>query len=45
MFIILKGNVAVSRKDALGHAQLILEEGAGAFLARRWRRIARVLRD
>ena len=33
MFIILKGNVAVSRKDALGHAQLILEEGAGAFLA------------
>src|SRR6202795_2467245 len=33
MFIILKGNVAVSRKDALGHAQLIVEEGAGAFLA------------
>ena len=33
MFIILKGNVAVSRKNALGHAQLIVEEGAGAFLA------------
>src|ERR1700680_479486 len=33
MFIILKGNVAVSRKDALGHAQLIVEEGTGAFLA------------
>ena len=33
MFIILKGKVAVSRKDALGHVQLILEEGAGAFLA------------
>jgi thioredoxin reductase (NADPH) len=33
MFIILKGNVAVSRKDARGQAQLIVEEGAGAFLA------------
>ena len=32
MFIILKGNVAVSRKDTLGHSQLIVEEGAGAFL-------------
>src|ERR1700730_14969197 len=33
MFSILRGNVAVSRKDALGHAQLIVEEGTGAFLA------------
>jgi thioredoxin reductase (NADPH) len=33
MFIILKGNVAVSRKDALGQAQLVVEEGTGAFLA------------
>src|SRR6202795_4339042 len=32
MFIILKGKIAVSRKDALGHSQLIVEEGAGAFL-------------
>src|SRR3984893_9783100 len=33
MFMILQDNGAVSRKDARGHAQLIVEEGAGAFLA------------
>ena len=33
MFVILKGEVVVARKDALGREQPIVEEGAGAFLA------------
>ena len=33
MFVILKGEVVVTRKDALGREQPIVEEGPGAFLA------------
>ncbi len=33
MFVILKGEVVVTRKDALGREQPIVEESAGAFLA------------
>jgi thioredoxin reductase (NADPH) len=33
MFVILKGEVAVTRRDALGVVQPIVEEGPGAFLA------------
>jgi len=33
MFVILKGEVAITRRDALGTVQPIVEEGPGAFLA------------
>ena len=33
MFIILEGRVAISRRDAQGHPELIVEEGPGQFLA------------
>ena len=33
MFVLIKGSVRVTRRDALGHSAPILEQGPGEFVA------------